>query len=66
MTHTLADFITETFECWIHLTPGWLCQVVAGADHDLYYDLSQSPAGQVRDRLGSRETEVLGSALSDQ
>ncbi len=20
-------FITETFECWIHPTPGWLCQV---------------------------------------
>lgn len=25
----LAIFIAETFECWIHPTSGWLCQVAA-------------------------------------
>ncbi len=31
------------------------------ADHDLYCDLSQAPAGQVRGRLGSMETELVAS-----
>lgn len=67
---TWQSSLHMTWHIWVLVTrsptPDRAMSGCGRADHDLYWDLSQALAGQVRDRLGSMETELFRACQSDQ